>query len=66
MLISTTSCAPREIAIKLDGGSSAANAVLCSTIDPVYLSDAEIAGLTRATKETIAANNKVFEKLCGD
>ena len=66
MLISISSCAPREIALKLEGGSAAANAVLCATIDPIYLSDEEIASLSRGLKEKIAANNTVWERLCGD
>ncbi len=66
MLISTTSCAPREIAIKLDGGSSAANAVACAVFDPIYLEEQEIVDLTRKSKEKIAGHNAAWEKLCGE
>lgn len=66
MLISMTSCAPREIAIRLDGGSAAANAVACTVFDPIYLEDQEIMDLTRKSKEKIAGHNAAWEKLCAE
>jgi len=66
MLISTTSCGAPKIELKLDGGSSAANAVACAVFDPIYLEEQEIMDLTRKSKEKIAGHNAAFEKLCGE
>lgn len=48
-----TGCAPRS------GGDSA-----CLAFRPIYLADADIAALSRAAKEKIAAHNRTIEALC--
>ncbi len=64
MLISMTSCGRPEIALKLEGGSQAANVVACTVFDPIYLEDQEIMDLGRKSKERIAGHNATWEKLC--
>lgn len=65
LTLTLTGCSSRhEIDVNLKGGSDAANSVLCVSMEPVYMSDAEIAALSRPIKEKIGANNLIWEKMC--